>query len=754
MPLVGDPVAKLSSAIKFSSNLPDALKPFASHGLNINWQPGAKQVLADCPFCNREGKFSIEALTGRWQCFVCNAGNSRGGGNAVTFLRELWKLGEQSTKDYAVLAKQRKLEYADTLVRWGAVRSPITGEWLLPAYGPTKQGTIDIKQLYRYTHSHDGALVLAATWCVGHQLYGADLWDSAKNTVYLCEGPWDAMRLWEVLRTTKTSEFGLVPTASNTHNLLSTANVLAVPGCKVFFENWLSWFKDRTVYLLYDNDYPRTNQRTGATMVPAGLAGMRRAASFIGPVARTVHYLQWGADGYDPALPDGFDLRDALQPTGSLLGSNPQQAMQSVINRVTPIPNDWHSETTGAVTTAGAELMCRPCSNYKELIVAWRKALKWTPGLDHALAVMLASIASTPSVGDQLWIKIVGPASCGKSTLSEAISVNRKYIVAKSSIRGFHSGFKLGDDTDYSLIASLHNRTLIIKDGDTLLQSPNLPQILSEGRDIYDGTSRTHYRNSVSREYAGLRMTWLLCGTASLRSIDNSELGERFLDCVIMERIDEELEDEIAWRAAHRAERSLEIESNGDGATQDDPEMVYCKELTGGYVDWVRDNAGSILPTIECSDDAKRQCIGLGKFVAYMRARPSVKQEEHAERELAARLVSQHVRLAKCLAFVLNRSTVDIAVMRRVRRVSLDTARGTTLDIVRLLSDPTNVQQGLTPKSLESYLGHGGERLNLLLRFLRAIGVVVPANAHRYAGAVRWRLTSSLRKLYKGVMDG
>ena len=245
-------------------------------------------------------------------------------------------------------------------------------------------------------------------------------------------------------------------------------------------------------------------------------------------------------------------------------------------------------------------------------------------------------------------------------------------------------------------------------------------------------------------------MTWILCGTSSLRSIDQSELGERFLDCVIMERIDEELEDEISWRAAVRAEECLNIESNCEPGSQDSPELVCAKELTGGYVNWLRENTMKLMPTVGCSDDVKRSCVRLGKFVALMRARPSVKQEESAERELSARLVSQHVRLAKCLAVVLNRPQVDDATMRRVTRVSMDTARGQTLQIVRLIAHSEDHSMGM--RSLALYIRLNEDKLLTLLRFLNAIGVIEPVATHRQWSSIKWRMTESMWKLYEYVV--
>jgi len=570
---------------------------------------------------------------------------------------------------------------------------------------------------------------------------------------------------------------------------------------------------------------------------------------------------------------------------------------------------------TGDVKTESAKrnsgqagMDCVDCVEFKKLINAWRKAMKWTDGLEHALTVMLAAIASTKAVGDQLWVKVIGPAACldgqtlihdpvdgtaksvkdrerrgkrfwvyslkdngvvgaaealppkrfapqpmyrvsfasgkqievtgghqfwngvsyvalctivdelqestsyalptitdnalqahrwkktigeaqietdaivrveyvgnrpyydfhvpetqnywagghfhhncGKSTLCEAISVNKRHVLAKSTIRGFHSGYKTdgGGEEDNSLVSLLFNKTLVTKDGDTLLQSPNLSQILSEARDIYDSTSRTHYRNTMSKDYEGVRMTWLLCGTSSLRSIDQSELGERFLDCVIMEGIDDDLEDSILWRVANRAERNVGIETDGKLETQYEPDLSHAMAITGGYVDYLRENASEKLPEISMSRETKMQCVKLGKFVSHMRARPSQHQEETAERELGARLVSQCVRLAKCLAFVLNRETVDDVVIRRVRRVAMDTSRGQTLNIVKGLYEYK--EDGLTSASLALKMNHPESKLRSLLRFLQKINVVekyTPKN-----NRVRWRLTNRMYHLYGEIVD-
>lgn len=354
------------------------------------------------------------------------------------------------------------------------------------------------------------------------------------------------------------------------------------------------------------------------------------------------------------------------------------------------------------------------------------------------------------------WAEGVFNHNCGKSVLCEALSTAKKYITAKSTIRGFHSGFKTdgGGEKDNSLLALLNNMTLVTKDGDTLLQSPELARILSEARDVYDRVSRTHYRHGLSRDYEGINMTWILCGTLSLLKLDQSELGERFLTSIIMDGIDDEVEDEILMKVAHRVARNMGVEVGKGAAAQNDPQMTRAMQMTGGYVEYLRENATELLGRVGQSDEALRYCTRLAKFVAHLRARPSSHQDEAAEREAAYRLASQLIRLATCTAAVLNKTTLDAEVLRRVRRVALDTSRGVTFDIVRRMYDAGD--EGSDVASLATWTHQEDAKTTKLMRFLRreTIGVVeqfVPPTAQGLRPRKRWRLTAKFKKLWEDV---
>lgn len=732
---------------KTQEETPDTIRPYTFHRVELDKNGG--EWVGDCPFCGRERKFSVSEKTGQWRCFVCQEGTEKGGGGKYTFLQVLHKLSEDATTnaDYQKFAAQRGLLHPETLIHWGVCRSAIDGTWLVPGYDA--QG--NLCQLYRYRYlNNDGRYALLLTPTCKHRIHGVNLFSQDKQNVYVTEGVWDGMALWETMQGSKQDGETLAPTASNTANMLADANVLAIPTCTAFNGDWCDLFEGKDVTLMCDNDHPRKGP-TGKLLPPAALAGTQRIVKVIGETPtsdnpETISWLAWGGDeGFDASLPSGTDIRDML--TGDTLRER-TVALDALLQRIRPIPQEWLSEAATAAKKTqkdapGIELV--PCSSYRDLVLAWRKAVKWSEGLDTGLVVMLASIASTKQIGDQLWVKILGPASCGKSTLCEAISTASEFVHAKSTIRGFHSGFGDGQE-DHSLVSKCKGKTLVVKDGDTLLQSPNLGQILSEARDVYDTVSRTSYRNQNSRDYSGIRMTWILCGTASLKQIDTSELGERFLDCVIMDGIDEELEDEILWRVVNRARSSLRIEAGEEADKQQDPEMTNAMAMTGGYVTYLRENVRHLVQEVDATDEELYYLTRLGKFVAYMRARPSKIQNEKAEREFAARLTSQLLRLANFVAVVLNRKSLDEEVMRRVRKVAMDTSRGPVLKIMKAIYK-SKTKAGLDSRTISVLAGLDYSETQKLLRFLRELEAVSLESVNGKKQAL-WKLTPSLRKLY------
>lgn len=290
-----------------TDEVPKPLKPYLFHGVDLDWK-NKEQASGDCPFCGKENKFSVNSRTGQWDCKVCSTS-----GNCSVFLRQLWLKGSEVTsyQDYESLAKDRGLLYPDSLTRWEVVKSPLRNNWLVPAYNTSG----NINQLYRYVQIN-GKMRLLATPEMKHQLFGHFI--EKRSEVYLCEGPWDAIALSEVLGRAKNEDVedltsSFIPTSSFVESWMSDASVLAVPGTNGFPKSWVDSFGGKFVKILFDNDHPREQQNS--TVAGAGYLGAQslanRLASSKTPPA-SIEFLQWGEDGYDKALPNGYDVRDFL----------------------------------------------------------------------------------------------------------------------------------------------------------------------------------------------------------------------------------------------------------------------------------------------------------------------------------------------------------------------------------------------------------------------------------------------------------
>lgn len=278
---------------------PDRLRPYAFHGVSLAPDPNGTHAVGDCPFCGREGKFSVEVCTGLWRCWVCQAGTVNGGGNGLVFAR---LVHEHAVRDerrrvpfHAAVAQDRRLLRPDTAMAWGLAPAA-DGTWLVPGYGP--DGKLD--QLYR-RHMVGGKWVNQPTPGIwpegkGHALHMAAAdFDPERPNVIVCEGPWDGMALWEVMQSRE-----------------SMVNVIAVPGCTTWRDEWTQMLRGKCVTLMFDSDHPREAVPGSGRISRAGYDGMQRVSKRLSGVAASVRYLKWGDGGFDPGKPTGYDVRDFL----------------------------------------------------------------------------------------------------------------------------------------------------------------------------------------------------------------------------------------------------------------------------------------------------------------------------------------------------------------------------------------------------------------------------------------------------------
>lgn len=750
---------------KQSEATPKGLKPYVFHGLDLSHSNGDANAVTDCPFCGKENKFSVQVETGIARCFVCSTGNDKGGLNPLSFIRKLWSASEEATRtqDYDPLASDRGLLHAETLIAWEVVRSVTTGEWLVPGYGADGR----LHQLYRYSRylaDSKWKYRLMATPGVHDEgkaqgIHGVHLYDKGKSSVHLHESFWNALAEWEVLRQARADEDdgGRLRFSGEAASLASDVNVLAAPGCGYFSESWLPLLAGKDVVMMYDSDHPNPHTKRSP-----GYEGMRRLAEMASNAEQppsSLRFVRWGEDGYDPSLKSGYDVRDHLSSAGDTLESR-LPALRTLLDRVTVIPDSWVRGRSGYSKRNGkVEVELIPCTDWRTLRNAWMRCMKWTGGLDDGLSFVLAVAISTDlSHDDQLWGKLIGPPASGKTTIIEGLSTCKRYVYANSTMTGIHSGWKTDNkgEEDHSLAAKIKGKTLAIKDGDTLLQAANKDKILAELRDLYDRCARVHYGHGVSRQYEDHPTTLLLCGTEALRSLDDSELGERFVDCVIMHGIDEDHEDEINARMAARVVGNLRGETAREGGAT----IGEAQRMTGGYLEHLRGVVRERMETVEAHQESLDRIIACAKFVAYMRARPSARQRESAGREFSGRLVAQLIRLGMCLAVVKGKTGLDEDVLGCVRRRAMDTARGVTLEIAAVLRREGRVRGSTVQTIREDVKSLTDDKIRAMLRFLRQINVVEEflwsdplAKGVNPPKLRRHRLTERMESLYDEVVN-
>lgn len=765
--------------MKTLADLPSKLKPYAAHGVALHYDDVDKNdrsgnVYGDCPWCGAEGKFNVTLDEGLWRCVRCNIGSKKGGGNVYTFLKTLHELSIAATPDteYSALAKQRKLLSPNTLKAWGVCQSILTNTWLVPAYSAERK----LIQLYRYEKDQKGSMILKAVGKesdgLGHGLMGPEvptpkggvqvLKNPKCGPVYRFEGPWDGMAFWEVARQCRRGDEGrLVPTSNEEASLLGPLHpdgggtVIAVPGCGMFSPSWVPFFAGRPDISFYDNDHPKEWPVKSGKMVQPALDGTKRALGVLAsttPGPSECWYVRWGITTFhDPGLPHGYDVRDHLSRAGDTVAER-MDALDELLSLVEPIPQEWAPGTEGG-GKMGTTIT--PCKSWRELIKVLRKACVLTPGIQRSLAVMLSSVLSVTSCGDQLWVMLIGPPSSFKTTLAEALSTNRRYIVPKDTLTGMFSGFQVnrGQGENLSLVKEMADKTLVIKDGDTVLRSPQRDKIMSELRALYDRCLRTQFKNTMSQDWEALNSTVILCGTASLFEMDSNDRGARFITIDIQPKNDYTLEDDITLRVAHRASRDVRIHANGTMESHDSPEIVAFKQLCGGYISYLRENSTTLIEAIEDTDEAIQECVQLATFVSYMRCRPPKRQDEKVEREMPFRLVSQFVRLAKCLAVVLNKRTMDEEVMDIVRHAAFDTGRGKVFDLCEFIRADGHL--GADPSVLAMRIGESRDETVKMLRFLRKIAAVEMREPHKVKyikqRKPRWFLTPRLSKLFDQI---
>lgn len=461
------------------------LGAFIQHGFQPE-QIGGQQVQGYSIFSG-ENSMWVHPTKKMWSC---NKTGKNGG--FKTWIQEVVKhCRDNIGMGMGKLVKDRGL-LRKTIRHHEIGYNEVTDRYIVPIYDGNGDSFSDVKVYDMNAKSKKWKFV--STSGMTNSLYGQHTVKGSNGTIWLCEGEWDAIAMWEILQSVG----------------LENDITLAVSGGTTFKNEWHGIFKDRDVRVLYDHD-------------KTGFRGQNKVHKSISSLVRSIQYVHW--DSIDN-VKDNFDLRDYYI---KIKKKNAKATFNGVKSFLEHTPHalaegDEDKEQVEVEKLEGK--FVHPRTVYKEY-------RQWLHMPDTTvLDVMFGSIIANRLPGDPLWMFIVAPSGMMKTELTLSIS-EAPYVVTTTSMtpHSLISGSNKGS-ADPSLIPRLDGKILAIKDFTTIL---NMNQMAKEEifgilRDAYDGKTEKYFGNGVIRSYNSL--FGLVAGVTpaiDMYTEGQTALGERFL---------------------------------------------------------------------------------------------------------------------------------------------------------------------------------------------------------------------------------
>lgn len=618
---------------------PKRLEAFVAHGATIRGESG-DELVCDCPFSGKQGKLYINRRTLLWHSKVESVG-----GAFSDFLRLIAQMYEKNLQGDSLgrLARARGLP-REAFAGWGV---GFDGRHYTIPVRDEDDMVVDIRRW------RPGGRVLATKGCSTGMLGHENIARSPEDwPVYVCEGEWDAIALNWLIRK-KLGRYKI------------NGVVVGVPGANTFKVNWAEAFRDRRVYACYDNDGP-------------GQQGELQLQKRLEGVASSILYLHW-----PEGLEDGYDIRDYVI-SGAIDKRKPlacwrglkryfyKQPREGVKSDIEP-DEEIESEESAYTDENPADL-----EQLRTVFKRWMK-LKDT----DVIEVILATVISQELSGDPVWMFVVGPAGSAKTETLVTLNADPEiYEVSTLSTHALISGFP-NTKKDPSLIPSLNDKTLVVKDFTPILQMKegDKAEIFGLLRDAYDGHCGKVFGNGIRRHYKS-RFTVVAGVTPAIyeMSAEHAGLGERFLKYLTAENIRRESEDDVLRRVILNVGRE-------DGMRHELRDVVQ-SFLARKRREIERD--GVPTPPMETVEFIS----GLAKISARMRGtvpRDKYRHEVVIGRptvESPARLAKQFQKLMVCLMIVTGEGA-DERVSWILRKCVLDTMSQRREDILRTLWERT-----------------------------------------------------------------
>jgi predicted transcriptional regulator len=638
---------------------------YKRYGVDLNIRSG-KNRGTECFSCS-ENKMFIEPENGLYVCKLC--GHK---GNNITFIRRLHKLLSKRKKNPLIikLANLKKIPSA-SLKEFGVVQSGT--EVFIPVWGPN--GKLIGLRPFDFKSNKINNVIGQSTkpnfWLTGNK----------GNPYYLFEADFDALAFLIMAK-----KKGL------------KHNVIAFPGTS-FKQEWVEYLKAKKTIWCFDHD--ELKGKAPNTFYP-GEKGVERACEIMAGQTANFKWLNWGDKNYSRPT----DVRD--------LFISCKNNSTRFFNKIDEITQNYNKEEKEE--TQDSPITPMKITSFEELCGEFSKSIQFNPTLKRTLAVSCATVLSSKTKGDAIWMFIVGPASSGKTTILDAFSgcvdqtIHRSTLTKTSLI----SGRNIEEDNDPSILPRLNCKCLVIKDLTMLLTANASAQEETFGtlRDAYDSSISVQYGNGVVRNYSNLRFSWLSGVTDIIQSFNKSDAGERFLRVDI---IDPEFDEGLQIR---KALQNLSKDSHTD----------HLRAATLGFIEHVwKTEYEENLPDLMPQDITRLE--SLAQVISFMRTKVKKSREGDIEyrvrKEVGTRVAKQLGKLIQMLCITLQKDSLSKEEFDEyILKVALDTCTSIQTEIsVQLMKFHKSID-GCTVEMLSDKLQLGKSTVQNHLNNMQEVGFV------------------------------
>jgi len=469
------------------------LTVFKQHGFVYKGQTG-NQVYGYSIFSGKDN-FWINPETKQWDCK-----NSGLHGGYQMFLKSVntFCLAHMKGEKLSWLKKKRGFQ-RQTLKKHSVGFNPSTNNYVIPVWDAANENIWDLR-----IYNPQLKKIMGTSGCtVG--LFG---WDSIQHAkkIWLVEGEWDKMAMWEILYKC---------------DLLETETVISVPGANTFKTEWHAMFKEKDVVCVYDKDDPKT--MNGIVRLGAGPEGTLKIFRSLKNITKNLSFVHWPEDSKD-----GYDLNDFLIEVKN--HKNAYNMLDGRCKSEPPVEEKFRKDIA-IEDKSDEEIYIGEHVPCEDVYTAYKKWL-YLPETT-VIDVLYGAMICNRMPGDPLWIFIIAPSGATKTefilSVSEAVKV---MAVTTMTPHSLISGANFAGGGDPSLIPRLNKKNLLIKDFTTILNMPQTSrdEIFGILRDAYDGRTEKMFGNGVFRSYEST--FGIIAGVTpaiELYISGNTAFGERFL---------------------------------------------------------------------------------------------------------------------------------------------------------------------------------------------------------------------------------